>query len=1186
MITYPDLNNALTNCGSDNQFTDLFNLEEIQRLQDLFADVNGVASIITLPDGTPITRPSKFTRFCSKIIRGTEKGCSNCYKSDQVIGRHNPAGPTIQICQSGELWDAGSGITVGGMHIANWLIGQVRNEEIDEQRMIQQALEIGANSDDFIEAYKEVPVMSVEQFSKVSNLLFEFANNLSEKAFNNLQLKSQIDDQNKTIELLRESEKKYRYLFANNPQPMWIYDIETLAFLEVNDATINQYGYSSEEFMLMTLKDIHPIEDADALLIIFDQKLPSFNPSREWRQIKKNSEIIWVEITSHSVSFNGRNARHVLVHDITKRKLAEALLQKSEEKHKELYDNAKIGMYRTTPAGAILMANKALVKLLGYSSYEKLSSRNLETDEFNQSGQRDEFLDKFENDDVVNDLESIWENQDGSKIYIRESARAIRRQDGTILYFDGVVEDITDRKKVEDALLESEIKYRAFFENSIDAILLTNADGKTLSVNQAACTMFGYSEEELIKLGREGIENALDDRLSNLIEERRLTGKAKGEVTFISKDGNRIPAEISTSRFYNHEGNERASMIIRDITERKFNEAALKLSEEQFRHSFDYAGSGVCLVGIDGKFLRINNAFKEMLGYDEDELMNLTFTDITHPKDISIGLTQLKKLLNGEIDHSTFEKRYIKKDNRIIWIYISTSLIRDVNNHKPQFFITQTIDITERKQAEKEITMLAHALKSINECVSITDLDDKIIFINESFSKTYGYDMNELIGKQIGIVRFKKNWQELDHEISKATMRGEWNGELLNKKKDGSEFPVFLSTSTIKDKDNNVLGLIGVATDITERKRAYESLLKLSSAIEQTIDTIIITDRNGTIEYVNHAFETLTGYSLKDVLGKTPRILKSGIKNKKYYEEMWTTILSGKVYRHEIVNKKKNGELYIVEKTISPIFDKNKKLTHFVGTGVDITERKVAEKELIIAKEKAEESDRLKSSFLANMSHEVRTPLNSIIGFSELLADPDYDDLQKNEFIQIIIANGNHLLTIISDIMDISKLESGEIKIHKTQINARNFISNIKEQFSFLAEAKKLELKLTIPDCHRETIFMADADRLNQIFNNLLTNAFKFTERGIVEIGYHSYGNIVEFYVNDTGIGISKEYHDKIFERFRQVETEKTRNYNGNGLGLAITKNLVELMGGKIWVESESGKGSSFYFTIPIYIRE
>jgi signal transduction histidine kinase len=242
--------------------------------------------------------------------------------------------------------------------------------------------------------------------------------------------------------------------------------------------------------------------------------------------------------------------------------------------------------------------------------------------------------------------------------------------------------------------------------------------------------------------------------------------------------------------------------------------------------------------------------------------------------------------------------------------------------------------------------------------------------------------------------------------------------------------------------------------------------------------------------------------------------------------------------------------------------------------------------DLMVAKLKAEESDRLKSAFLANMSHEVRTPLNSIIGFSELLADPDFGEQEKHKFIQQIVTNGNNLLTIISDIMDISKMESGEITIRKNQINTQKFISGIRSQFVFQAEEKNLELKLVFPDTDEKPMIFADVDRLTQVFNNLIGNALKFTETGSIEMGYQTNLKMVKFFVRDTGIGIPTASQNIIFERFRQLEDAKNRKYGGNGLGLSIAKNLVELMAGKIWVESEAGKGAAFYFTLPTHNSE
>lgn len=254
------------------------------------------------------------------------------------------------------------------------------------------------------------------------------------------------------------------------------------------------------------------------------------------------------------------------------------------------------------------------------------------------------------------------------------------------------------------------------------------------------------------------------------------------------------------------------------------------------------------------------------------------------------------------------------------------------------------------------------------------------------------------------------------------------------------------------------------------------------------------------------------------------------------------------------------------------------------GVYIDITQKKLMELELINAKEKAEKSDRLKSAFLANMSHEIRTPLNSIIGFSELMQDDAFDESQKQSFLEQVIRNGHILLHVINDILDISRIESGELSMVKSRINLKSFFNEMVHHTKISAEAKNLLVKTFVDDGELDdsACLHADLQRLTQIFTNLISNALKFTNVGYIEIGRNLTSEFVVFHVKDTGIGIPPEHHAEIFKRFRQVEDATSRKYGGNGLGLAITRNLVELMGGKIWLESESGKGSTFYFTIPL----
>ena len=408
------------------------------------------------------------------------------------------------------------------------------------------------------------------------------------------------------------------------------------------------------------------------------------------------------------------------------------------------------------------------------------------------------------------------------------------------------------------------------------------------------------------------------------------------------------------------------------------------------------------------------------------------------------------------------------------------------------------------------------------------------------------------------------------------------NREEIFVDKNGSQRWLLTSKVPIINQKGKTTGLVVIGRDITEQKKANETIQKLSKSIEQSPSTIVITDVDGNIEYVNPKFCEITGYEQDEVIGQNPRILKSGEMPSENYKELWDIISTGGVWRGEFHNRRKNGELYWEWATMTSIKNEHGEIINYIAIKEDISLRKEMEIDLIVAKEKAEESDRLKSAFLANMSHEIRTPLNSIIGFSELLADNYFDEEQKTEFIHHIIGNGNNLLNIISDIVDISKIEARVITIRKSNVQINRLMDEIKATFFINKEDKLLQFKLNIPEDSQEISVVADKERLQQVFNNLIGNALKFTAKGYIEVGCKQIDGLVEFYVKDTGIGISSTNHSKIFDRFRQVESSNNRSFGGNGLGLAISKNLIELMGGKIWVESELGKGSTFYFTLPL----
>jgi len=438
---------------SNIQFSDIFNIEEIQHIQDLFADVNGVASIITTPDGNPITKPSNFTRLCNNIIRKTEKGLSNCYKSDAEIGKQNPFGPIVRPCVSCGLWDAGASITVGGKHIANWIIGQVLNDNSNEQTMIQYADEIGANRTDFLEAMHEVPVMSAERFDNAAKLLFAFARELSEKGYNNLLLKIQITEKEKVIKLVKESEERFQLLFNKAPLGYQSLDING-NFIEVNQHWLDTLGYTCEEVIGKWFGDFLAPGYKEAYLKRFPLFIEKGAIHSEFEMVHKNGNLLFIAFDGKiGHDLNGRFMQsHCILQDITGRKYAEQSLKESELKYRGLVENSPdaIVIYAE---GKIVWVNNAGLHLIAATSAEELIGKPIiqfihpNYREFAQGRMKE-----FTKDGVVLPLaEEKFIRLDGSEVEVELNAMSVRIDNKPAVQL--IIRDITARKQIENELL-------------------------------------------------------------------------------------------------------------------------------------------------------------------------------------------------------------------------------------------------------------------------------------------------------------------------------------------------------------------------------------------------------------------------------------------------------------------------------------------------------------------------------------------------------------------------------------------------------------------------------------------------------------------------------------------------------------------------------------------------------------
>jgi len=460
----------------------------------------------------------------------------------------------------------------------------------------------------------------------------------------------------------------------------------------------------------------------------------------------------------------------------------------------------------------------------------------------------------------------------------------------------------------------------------------------------------------------------------------------------------------------------------------------------------------------------------------------------------------------------------------------------------------------------------------------------KFEIINPTFEKMFGYSIDEINHSSFDFIQLvAPESKPVIEERFKRIQNGENidnHYEFTAITKNGIKKEVEASVSYIDFKESKATQ--GIIRDITERKAIEKKLTLLSQAVQQNPIAIEISDANGVIEYINPAFEKITGYSSGEIIGQNPRILKSGYHSNAFYKNLWNTILSGKEWIGELKNKRKNGKLYWEEAIISPIFNNKGNITHFVAVKEDVTEKKKMIKELIAAKEKAEESDRLKSAFLANMSHEIRTPMNGILGFADLLKRSHLSDEKQKDYIDIIEKSGERMLDLINDLINISKIESGQLDLSFAEININAQLNFMYEFFQIEVEKNGLKMNLHCPVPVDKAKLVTDREKFDAIVSNLIKNALKFTKEGRIDIGYEPQEEQIKFFVKDTGTGIPKEKQEAVFGRFVQADSHMSREYEGAGLGLSITKAYVEALGGKIWLESEEGKGTQIFFALPV----
>ena len=745
-----------------------------------------------------------------------------------------------------------------------------------------------------------------------------------------------------------------------------------------------------------------------------------------------------------------------------------------------------------------------------------------------------------------------------------------------------------------EALERISRKNEMLLRTASDGIYIFDLDGNVLQVNDAFCRMLGYTFQELLKMNvaqwnAQWPKEELMARINMLGEDNPVF-----ETLHRRRNGSIINVEISATRV-EIDGKPSIYNSARDITERKKTEESLRESEERWGFALEGSGDGVWDWDLQTGKIVFSRRYKEILGFPGDANWNCIddWKDRVNPEDMTRAMVDLEAYLDGKLPAYTVEYRMLCRDGSWKWMLARGMVVAHAKDGRPMRMIGTHTDITGNKQAAEAIRQseeqLRLLLNSAAEAIYGIDMNGNCTFCNSSCLRLLGYrQADELIGKNMHQLIHYQHADGTPYPVEKCQIymafQSGVNTHVTDEvfwRADGACFHVEY-WSHPQSHDGVIKGAVVTFLDITERLQANEKLLKLSRAVENSPASVVITNMNGTIEYVNKKFIQVTGYLAQEAIGQNPKILNAGIHAPEFYKDMWSTILAGKEWQGEIYNKKKSGEIYLEHAFISPIRDDKGVITHFVAVKEDITKRKQTEQELQKAMAAAEAASRAKGDFLANMSHEIRTPMNAIIGLSHLCMQTELTQKQK-DYLHKVHGSAKALLGIINDILDFSKIEAGKMDVEQVRFELEDVMGNLATVISAKAEEKGLEFLFeTSLDVYPHLI--GDPLRLGQVLINLAGNAIKFTDKGevlvLTEIEEETEDEVaLRFTIRDSGIGMTQEQIDKLFHAFTQADTTTTRRFGGTGLGLSISKQLVGLMNGKIWAESMPGEGSKFIFT-------
>ena len=879
--------------------------------------------------------------------------------------------------------------------------------------------------------------------------------------------------------------------------------------------------------------------------------------------------------------------------------LVAAVEQAADAKERQSFlativESAEDAILVCTPAGVIRIWNRGAENILGYCAAETVGKPVSMLLAPERQARMPRLIDRVLRGIAVPQYETICLHRDGRRMHASVTGSPMRNAAGEVVAISIILRDSSGRREAEQA--------RAFLasivESSDDAICGVKLDGTILSWNRGAESLFGYSSQEVI--GKNMVVLATPGRYDEV--RRCLATIRKGraippfEAVLRKKDGHGLDVSLAISPIRKARGEvEGAAITARDVGPRVRTERKLRESEERFGEVFKHAPVGMCVSGLDGTLTQVNAAFCRMVGYSEKELLRTPWTELTHPDDLGRSLQLLEQLSHRPAEFAEIEKRYIHRSGRIVWVRIRISRVQNAGG-TTAYFVGHVEDITERKRTEEALhesedrfRLMADACPTM---IWLTDAEGGVHFINRMYRDFTGATQEEVEGGKWQLLVHPEDAPAyIDAFQSAVRERAPFRAEARVRRTDG-EWRLLGSNALPRLSEGGAFaGHIGLSADITERSQSEQALRNSEEKFRQLAENIrevfwMMPPSADEILYVSPAYEQIWGRTREslyhDPMSWATAIHPDDVENA---HAVFARQVQGEPIESDYRILTPAGQEKWIRDRAFPIRDQAGQLVRIVGIADEITEAKRYEKELIQAREGADAANRAKSRFLANMSHEIRTPMNGVIGMLQLLMGTELSAEQFG-FAQVAQSSGKALLGLIDDILDLSKIEARRVTLENLNFNLRHTVEDMVQLLGVQASAKGVGLRWTISP-QIPLILRGDVYRVRQVLTNLAGNAIKFTERGEVTVeakldSERQGAAIVRFAITDSGIGIRPDQAAQLFSPFTQADATTTRKYGGTGLGLAICKQLVEMMGGSIGVDSHEGQGSTFWFTLEL----